>query len=302
MTGPNAIRDLDSILAAWLDDGPSDLPDATRRAILTSLPTTPQARRGPFAPWRLPHMNLFARGAAVLVVAVAAIGALTLLSGPRSGIGGPSPTAVPTPSSLASPSSVPTASPSAPPLPTLDATFVSPTYGYEVRYPRGWIVSLGIPPWPIDTARYPGNPVSDSIVTPPGPDQMRLTGASLALPRGMTMEEFRAFASPFSSPFNGDACPPVAPLPTPLTIAERPSPGASARPVTAVVSINGCYAQAELGGYIYDVEVIAGGRGYTFTLDGHLSTADALAWLAGITLEPASATAESAAPSPSASK
>jgi hypothetical protein len=300
MTGPNAIRDPDSVLAAWLDDGPLDLPDATRRAILTSLPTTPQARRGRLAPWRLPHMNMFARGAAVLVVAVAAIGALTLLAGPQGGLGGPFATPTPTPTST--PSSVPTASPSAPPLPTLDATFVSPTYGYQVRYPTGWIVSTGIGPWPLDTARYPGNPVSDSIVTPPGPDQMRLTGASLALPAGMTMEQFRAFASPFSRPFNSDPCPSAAPLPTPLTIAERPNPGSSPRPVQAVVSINGCYAQAELGGYIYDVEVVAGGRGYTFTLDGHLTPADALAWLASITLEPATATAESAAPSPSASR
>jgi hypothetical protein len=77
------------------------------------------------------------------------------------------------------------------------------------------------------------------------------------------------------------------------------NPGKSPQKVEAVVSINGCPALAELGGSIYDVEVIAGGRGYTFTLDGHLTTADALAWLAAIKLEPASAPTGSAAPSPS---
>jgi hypothetical protein len=51
---------------------------------------------------------------------------------------------------------------------------------------------------------------------------------------------------------------------------------------------------------MYDVEVIAGGRGYTFTLDG--TTADALAWLASITLQPASVPTASPVPSPSASK
>jgi hypothetical protein len=53
---------------------------------------------------------------------------------------------------------------------------------------------------------------------------------------------------------------------------------------------------------MYDVEVIAGGRGYTRTLDGYLTTPDALAWLSTFTLEPASARSGSAAPSPSASK
>ncbi|HJW22016.1 MAG TPA: hypothetical protein VJ506_06280, partial [Candidatus Limnocylindrales bacterium] len=73
------------------------------------------------------------------------------------------------------------------------------------------------------------------------------------------------------------------------------------QPVPAVVSINGCDALAELGGYIYGVEVIAGGRGYTFTIDGHITTGDALTWLGSITLEPASAPAESQAPSAASS-
>ena len=290
MTGTNATRDPDSVLAAWLDEGPTDLPDVTRRAILTALPTTSQARRGLFAPWSSTHMNMFARGAAVLVVAVVAIGALALVAGPRGDVGAPSP------------SPVPSTPASAPPLPALDATFVSPSHGYQVGYPTGWTVTKGIGPWPPGTARYPANSVSDAIVTPSGAYRMRFSGASIALPRGMTMDGFRAFASPLSSPFNPDACAPVAPLPVPVMIDYQANPGKSPQQVEAVVSINGCLALAELGGYIYDVEVIAGGRGYTFTLDGQLTTADALAWLATIKLEPASAPAGSSAPSPSASK
>jgi hypothetical protein len=294
MTGTNATRDLDSVLAAWLDEGPTELPDVTRRAILTALPTTPQARRGLLAPRRSRPMNTFARGAAVLVAAVVAIGALVLVARPRGGEGGPGP------SSVASPSS--SAASSAPPLPTLDATFTSPSYGYQVKYPTGWTVTRGIGPWPPGTERFPGDPVSDAIVTPSGTYRVRLSGASIALPSGTTMDQFRAFASPLSSPFNSDPCAPVAPLPVPVMIDDQASPGASARPVEAVVSINGCNALAELGGYIYDVEVIAGGRGYTFTLDGQLSTADALAWLATIQLEPDSVPTGSSVPSPSASK
>ncbi len=235
-------------------------------------------------------MNMFARGAVLLVVAVVAIGGLALLAGPRGGVGGPSPS--PSPSTSAS----------EPPLPTLDATFISPSNGYRVGYPTGWTVTPGTGPWPPETARYPGNPVSDSIVRPAGGEQVRLSGASIALPSGMTMDQFRAFASPLSAPFNPDPCSPVAPLPTPLTIAYQATTAASPQPAEAVVGINGCNALAEFGGYIYDVEVIAGGRGYTFTIDGHITTADALTWLAGVTLDPASAPAASAAPSPSASK
>ena len=300
MTGTNTSRDPDSVLAAWLDEGPTDLPDVTRRAILTALPTTPQARRGLLAPWRSNQMNMFARGAAVFVVALVAIGALALFAGPKGGVGGPSPSALPSASSSASPS--PSASASGPPLPTLGSSFVSPSYGYQIRYPTGWTVQPGVGPWPVGTTLGPGDPITDVILTPSGIHRMRISAASIALPRGMTMEQFRAFASPYSSPFQADACPPVAPLPVPLNIADQASPGASPTPVEAVVSINGCTALAELGGYVYDIEVIAGGRGYEFILDGDLTTGDALAWLASITLEPGSVRTESASPSPSASK
>ena len=276
----NVTRDPESILNAWLDEGPTDLPDATRRAILTSLPTTPQARRGHFVP---PNMNSFARAASVLVVAVVMIGVVALLTGPRGGVGAPSPS--PVPSALAS----------APPLPTLDATYISPSYGYQVGYPTGWSVTDGAGPWPPGTDRMAGNPVSDAIVRPTGPFKVRFNGASIALPSGMTMEQFRAFASPLSSPFNPSACSPIAPLPGAAHAQLPVEPAATAQPVQAVVSVNGCGAAfADLGGYIYDVEAIAAGRGYTFTLDGYITTSDALAWLATITLEPASAAAASA--------
>jgi hypothetical protein len=97
MTAP---RDLDTILAAWLDEGPTDLPDVTRRAIAGALPTTNQARRGPFAPWRFLDMNAPLRLAALAAALVIATAGAIYLVGPRFGIGGPgpTPTAAPTPS------------------------------------------------------------------------------------------------------------------------------------------------------------------------------------------------------------
>jgi hypothetical protein len=286
----NANRDPEAILLAWLDEGPLDLPDVTRRAILTALPTTPQARRGLLAPWRSQHMNTFARGAAALVVAVVAIGALALLAGPGGRFGTPSP------------SPLPSTSASAPPLPALDATFNSPTYGYQIRYPTGWTVTPAAAPWPLGTNYGPGDPVTDNIVTPSGAARARISAASLVLPGGLTMYDFRSYASPYSSPFDGNPCPPDAPLPGPVVLDYEASPGATLKPVEAVVSINGCLALAELGGHVYDLQVIAGGRGYSFTLDGDLTPADALAWLATIRLEPTRAPTVSAAPSAPSSK
>jgi hypothetical protein len=283
--------EVEHTLDLFLAPDHDQLADRVIEAALDQISDTPQVRRGLLAPWRYHHVNAFARAAAALVVAAVAIGVLALAVGPRGTyVGGPSPSAVLSPSPLGLP------------LPRLDATFVSPSNGFLVGYPTGWKVTLGTGNWPFGTELRPGNPVSDAIVTPSGTLRVRLSGASLALPDGMTMDQFRAFAGPYGSPFPSGPCDPVAPLPTPLTLNAQVGPGASLQPVPAVVSINGCDALAELGGHIYSVEVIAGGRGFTFTIDGHITTADALAWLATIRLDPASAPVATGAPSPSASK
>jgi hypothetical protein len=282
--------DFDRIAASWIADGPTELNDRVLDAALHAVHLTHQRRRGA-ALWRTRTLNPPLRLAvAAAVFSVVAIGVLALAVGPKGGVGAPSP--FPSPGAAAS----------EPPLPTLDATFISPSNGYRVSYPTGWKVTQGTGTWPLGTERRPGNPVSDAIVTPSGTLRVRLSGASLALPDGMTMDQFRAFAGPYGSPFPSGPCALVAPLPTPLTINAVVGPGGSLQPLPAVISINGCDALAELGGHIYSVDVVAGRRGYTFTIDGHITTADAVAWLAAITLDPASATAATGAPSPSASK
>jgi hypothetical protein len=274
-------RDPTTILAAWLDDGPLDLPEATRRAILTALPMTPQARRGPLAAWRFP-MNPVTRVAipalAAVILIAAAVYTFGLTSSPGSG---GSQTPAPSPSAVATTSTRPTAPAAV--LPALDATFVSPTYGYQVRYPKGWQVTAGSGPWLFNSSSLPhGDARLDQIIAPEGGAfRMRIVAASTALPRGTTLEAFRAFASapdPRCTPL-------VSPLPEPVTIDG----------VQALVSLNGCRSLSELGGNIYDVVVISGSRGYDFTLDGDLSAADALRWLSAIKLEPATA----GTPSPS---
>jgi hypothetical protein len=123
-------RDPETTVAAWLHEGPTDLPDVTRRAILTALPMTPQARRGPFAPGRLIPMNPLARLAIAVVVAAIAAGAgFAFLGNTGPSVGGPpTPTVSPTQDT---PRPTPTASSS----PSFDISTPSPLQGRATRLP-----------------------------------------------------------------------------------------------------------------------------------------------------------------------
>ena len=73
-------RDPNAIIAAWIDDGPTDLPGTTRRAITTSLPIT-QQRRGSGLPWRLPQMSTSLRLILLATALVLVAGGVYLFSG-----------------------------------------------------------------------------------------------------------------------------------------------------------------------------------------------------------------------------
>lgn len=105
-----AQRDPDSLIQAFLEEGPTELADRSYDAVRSEIDQTHQ--RVVIGPWRVPNMSNFARFAiaAVAVVAVVAVG-IYLLPG-QGGIGGPGPTATPTP----------TASPSPTPSPAITAT------------------------------------------------------------------------------------------------------------------------------------------------------------------------------------
>jgi hypothetical protein len=110
----NVQRDPDAILAEWLEEGPTVLPEQTRRAIAVVTRTTNQTRRPIWMPLRRPSMNPYARIAAVATVLVLLVGgALYALTPTNNGVGGPpgspalsTPASSPTPaSSSAAPSS-----------------------------------------------------------------------------------------------------------------------------------------------------------------------------------------------------
>ena len=143
----NAPRDPETVLAAWLEEGPSRLPDATRRAISVSVSTTPQARRGLLAPWRNNSMRSLARGLATAVAVVVVAGAAIYLFGPRIGGSGGTPTASPT----AAATPVPTATTApATPAPTVVAAvpYSSSRFLYGASYAGDWTLAAAASDWP----------------------------------------------------------------------------------------------------------------------------------------------------------
>lgn len=135
-------RDPETILAAWLDEGPTDLPDVTRRAILTALPTTNQAWRSPIAPWRFPFMNALTRYAGLALVALLAISGAIYLIGLHPAAGGPGASPIPT--------TVPTVAPAATAA-AVDTTnwtkYTSANYGFSVGLPPTWFPQPAVGHW-----------------------------------------------------------------------------------------------------------------------------------------------------------
>lgn len=91
----NTRRDPDAVLAAWLDEGPIELPEQDRRAIVNSTRLMTQRRGGIALPWRDTNMNGSLRLAlGAVAVLIAAVGGVALLGPGLPGVGGP-PTATP---------------------------------------------------------------------------------------------------------------------------------------------------------------------------------------------------------------
>jgi len=113
-------RDPDTILAAWLEEGPTALPEPTRRVIAVATRTTNQRRRPIWMPQRRPSMNTYARWAVAAIAIVVVVGAVYFLAPASGQIGGPpiaSPTSSPRPTAPLLPTAAPSPSPSVAPSP-----------------------------------------------------------------------------------------------------------------------------------------------------------------------------------------
>jgi hypothetical protein len=153
MNGTTLPRDPDAILAAWLEEGPNQLPNATRRAIAVGLRSTRQTRRARRVP-RLPNvMHPFARIAvAAAAIVIVAGGAFYLLSPSNEGVLGPPPTASRSPS--AAPTVAPSATDGASAAPGAWKSFRSRRFQYRLEVPAGWVHSIPVDDLPDDL--FPG--------------------------------------------------------------------------------------------------------------------------------------------------
>ena len=264
-------RDFDGITQAWLADGPEELSDRVLRAVADEIHVTRQ-RRPLGLPWRDSRMTSPIRAAAAAVLGVLVIGGFVLLARPSgSGVGGPGATPSVRPTSVASPSPAASASSAAIPVPPLTLTFTSPRHGYTVRYPQGWDVTVAAKPWLPGTETLWGDPALDSIAT----SEARLSAASQPLAAGQTSDEWLV-AYCRSSQTSGASCGP------PIAIG-----GA-----TGYVTEDGGSAlggTVTAGGVIFDAAVVVDGRGYEFTLDGHVDRALFDALMASVTFDAAAA-------------
>jgi hypothetical protein len=97
----NVTHDPDAILAAWIEEGPTRLPEATRRAIGVNARTMNQHRHPLWMPRRRPMMNPFVKMLATAIAIAVVIGGTWYALAPGGQIGGPPP-------AIASPSPSPT--------------------------------------------------------------------------------------------------------------------------------------------------------------------------------------------------
>ena len=143
MTDQMSPRDPDAILAAWMEEGPRQLPESTRRAIAVGLRPTRQTRRVLDAPWRPNAMSPIARFAvATAAIVIVAGGAFYLLSPGNESVVGPPAAASRLPS--AAPTVAPSAAPDVSASPNAWRTFTSARFQYRMEVPAGWVHSLPV--------------------------------------------------------------------------------------------------------------------------------------------------------------
>lgn len=144
-------RDFDRIARAFMADGPTQLADRVLDSSLADVHHTRQRRVLLRAPWRTPVMNMYAKlaAAAVVVVAVGALGVWFLNPGSSSPPVGAPATPGASPSEPAAPSAVPRSSsvPLGIPAPALSQDFTSARNGITLAAPEGWTTRPATEAW-----------------------------------------------------------------------------------------------------------------------------------------------------------
>lgn len=268
-------RDPDLIVAAWLDDGPTDLPTDTERSIAIAVRTLPQARSRVDRLARRIDMTRFQTlglVAAVAIVAVVGLVAISAFGGRRADVGGQ-----PTVTAPASPSASPTPSIVTPPL---IETFLSPWYGYTIDYPAEWVAISARNFFKPAEFSAAGGPSEWLDVIHPTTSNGLLRIGSAAIPEGGTAETVsEAFWGPQDNLED-------------MTIAGKP---ALVRDQDGEVE-----AVVDAGDRVYVVTLFSGQGGSEPGIENHRALFDAL--MASLTLQPALAFTEAEAALPELSE
>jgi hypothetical protein len=147
----------------YATEDPGRAPDWLLESTLGTIDNTKQRRVLIRVPWRFQPMNIYAKlaVAAVVVIAVGAIGLAVMRPAPTPGVGGPGPSPSRSPSPSPAASTSPSPSPS--PLPALTETFTSAIHGISVSYPAGWQVRPATEAWPEGALVQGESPFADII-------------------------------------------------------------------------------------------------------------------------------------------
>jgi hypothetical protein len=212
----NQQRDLDALIATWLDDGPIDLPDETRRAIAVGLRTQPRARRvailGGSAMFAL---NRIATAAAIVLV----VGALSVFV-LSNRAGGPGTT--PQPSMSVAPSAAPSSSPGASASRSASSvalfadgsliSFVSTRYGFSLAHPADWTEVRSDHEWALPADADWRTRAAEEFKAPG--ESILVTAWSVSVASGTTIDSWLKTYCPLAT----TPCSGLAPLTKPVTM------------------------------------------------------------------------------------
>jgi hypothetical protein len=157
-------RNVDQLLAAWIEHGPTVAPDRVSVEARREIRRTPQsAGPGLWLAQQYADMNTLARvGVAMAIVAVVTLVGISLSSAPLPGDPGPS--SIPTESPVESPSPSPSASERPSPSPGF-SRFTSTIHGISIDYPAGWQIRRATEPWTEGELNF-DSPAADVIFHP----------------------------------------------------------------------------------------------------------------------------------------
>ena len=204
--------DLERELDRWLAAGHDVLPTRAMDAALARIELTPQRPAPRVPPRRTDPMTLLRLAAAAALLGLVTVGLLLVSGRPRDDSPTTStrvsPAAEP---SVVAPSSSPAATiarPTGTPIwtsPPLDGRFTSPSLGYSMSLPDGYVGVPATESWNVDAATEDSSPWLEHIESP---DRMvTMTARSASLGRPMTTDEWldKFLQSP-NAPASGDDC------------------------------------------------------------------------------------------------